>query len=515
VITQLKPIPEFLGLVTHIDPSQVPLGGVISCKNMAQFNIGRVQRIPGVSSVATPSVDAQVQVPLSFWARGLGASGEDRLVAVFVGVGAVSIVNLSTGAAMTGPALASPVFGKPWSAAFYNNKWMIGGGDNTSIYQLDSDSTYSAVTGTPTPPGGNLIKALLNRLYVADIAAEPGLVKYSDVLTTNFNALNILNVREIPGVIMSLAVNSPTTDTEGIGTQLIISKSNAMWSWDETNKDLISSVVGQASQAAGVNTEAGFIFLGKKGSRYSVFVLKIGTAGEPFDVGEPVKDILDGTTKIANPQLAHAVLHGRFYKLFFSTTGQNNNPNELWLDVYALATEQKVIWYGVHGRGSFDSSAVADSTLELLYRGAIGATRRFQENTSLASGFTGATGATLVAELDMCLGVDPMNDEKVYDLLELQIAKEANVSGNQLVYEPIAEGSSQGTQTISMFNNKPLGISRVAIPVRAQGQSGMAARDARLKLTHSLNARFDVLGGSLQYLINEDLENGGKIRKQP
>ncbi len=511
MITVLKQFDQFLGLITQVDSSQVPLGGAISCKNLAQLTPGRLRRIPGVTAASAPAIDASTQIPLSFWAKGLGVSGADQLIAIFIGASTVSVVNLSTGLAMTGPALAAPAFGKPWSYTFYNNKWMFAGGNNSSIYQLDSASAYSAVTGSPSPPAGNLIKAFLDKLYVAASATE-GLVYYSDTLTTNFpGATSLINVKEIPGAITALAINSPSTDTQGIDTDLIIAKQSAIWKYNETSKDLISGVVGFDGSSSLVNTEAGLVGLGRKGNRHSIFLMKVGSAGEPADIGEPLRDILSGTTMIANEHLAHAVLHNGFYKLFFSLTGQNANPNEVWLDTESLARDNSLRWYGVHNRGGIDASSAAGNMLELFVRGSAGAAKRFQENTSADLNFFSITGITLQPELDLPLNVDPLNDEKTYDLLELQIAKEANVSGNQATYEPIAEGTSQGVQPISLYNGTSQGISRVAIPVRPAGTSGMEARDARLIIRQTLNQRLDIIGASVQYLIHED-KGGGHVR---
>src|SRR5574341_939771 len=349
MITQLTTLSEFLGLITHVDPSQVPLGGAIKCKNLAQLSPGRLRRIPGVTALSSPVIDASTRIPLAFWAKGLGSGGADQLVAIFMGASTVSVVNVTTGLAMTGPALAAPVFAKQWTATFYNNKWMFAGGDNTSFYQLDSASVYSAVTGTAIPPGGNIIQSFLNRLYVADIPGYSGLVAYTDVLTTNFTNFptgNIVNVKELPGDITALAINSPTTDKEGIYTQLIIAKHNAIWAYDEVRKDVVSQVVGISNSHTAVNTEAGLIFSGHKGTQHSIFWLPIGGEGEPVDIGEPLNDYFNSTLPIINEYTAHAVNHGRFYKFFYFSTGQTNNPNEFWLDTYLLASEKKVRWYG-------------------------------------------------------------------------------------------------------------------------------------------------------------------------
>src|SRR5574341_256205 len=507
MITQLTTLSEFLGLITHVDPSQVPLGGAIKCKNLAQLSPGRLRRIPGITALSSPIIDASTRIPLAFVAKGLGAGGADQTIAIFMGASVVSVVNITTGLAMTGPSLAAPSFTKQWTATFYNNKWMFAGGGNGKIFQLDSASAYSEVVGTNLPAAaGNIIQSFLNRLYSTDIAAQPGLVAFTDVLTTNFTNFptgNIVNVRELPGDITALATNSPTTDKEGIYTQLIIAKHTAIWNYDEIRKDVVSQVIGIANSHVAVNTEAGLIFIGHKGTRHSVFWLPIGSEGEPINIGEPLNDYLNNTVPIDNEYTAHAISHDRFYKLFYSSTGQNNNPNEFWLDTYLLASEKKVRWYGPHGRGSFDASAVTESTLEFFVRGSGGSNKRYQENISADSNFVDANGTALTAELDLPVNVDPQPDEKVFDVIELQVAKEANVSGNQVSVEPIAEGASQGVQSVSLFDSTSAGISRVLLPFHATGETGMAARDARMRITQTINQRLDILGASIQYLYHE------------
>src|SRR3990172_3024695 len=527
MITKLEPLPTFLGLITNVDASQVPFGGAVSCKNLAQFNPGRLRRIPGIVTASAPVVDSQVRIPLSFLAEGLGASGADQLIAIFMGAGTVSVVNLTTGSSMSGPALAAPVFDKPWSATFYNNKWMFAGGGNTSIYQLDSASAYSAVVedivsappGSQNPPGGNLIKSFLNRLYIADLAGAgyEGLVVYSDSLSTNFQASSLVNVKEIAGKVTALAVNSTSTDAVGIDTFLVIAKQSAIWVYNEQVKKLVTSAIGITANSAFANTPIGSLFLGNRGSLRSVFLLPLGTAGEPIDISETLRETLNGASPLVNEGVAHAVYHDKFYKLFYSTGAQNTNQNEIWLDLDAFAREQRIIWYGVHSRGTFDSSAASRAatggTLDLFSRGAAGAAVHFQENTNLTSGFVNSGGVTLVAELDLPLNVPPFNDEKIFDLIELQIAKEANISGNVLIAEPIADDDVKSAVAVSVFDASSKGISRVAVPMRESSTTGMAARNARLRITQTSNARLDMLGASVQYLVNED-EGGGRVRSK-
>jgi hypothetical protein len=505
MLTRFVPIEEFSGIFTQADPSQLPLGYATSCKNLAQLNLGRLRRIPGVAPLAASVADGTVQIPLVAYMRRLG--GVDYSVAVLIGASATKFVNLTTGAVMTGPTLTGS-FGENWSSTFYAQKHLIAGNGN-NIQEINAAGTHIALTGTDVPVG-NLVQSFLDRLYVADISTEEGLVRYSGTLDTVFAANDVVNVKEIPGKVTALAVNSPTTDDQGIETDLLIFKESAIWVWDETRKDLVTSVVGTQSPRAIANTTAGTIFLGFKNGHYSVYLIPYKTAGEPVDIGEGLFDIFNGSTTLNSPETAFAVQHGRFYKLFFSLGSETSNPNEVWLDTDRLAVDQKPVWYGVHSRGALDAAVNTNSRLELMTRANVGSNAWFRENASADSGFLGVDGGTIEAELDLPLNVEPLNDEKLFEVVEFQIAGEANTYGNQVTYEPFAEDASKGSYSISVYDSESEGISRPAIPAHAPDRAGMTARDGRLKITHTLNTRLDILGASIQYSVNEGV---GRVRK--
>ncbi len=503
----VKPIPQFLGIMTQYDPSQLPLGAAWECKNLAQLVPGRLRRIPGIDSLATVAVDGSVRIPLLAYLKGLDIS-----VALYSGAAVRTLVNLTTSAAMSGPALADSAT-TPWSYTFYAQKHVVAGGGNAP-QEVSNGTTYVALSGTSVP-SGNLVQSFLDRLYVADISGEEGIVRYSDALTCVFQAMSIVNTKEIPGKITALAVNSPSTDNAGIYTQLVIFKRNAIWVWDETSKDVATQEIGTLSPHSAVNTPAGLVFLGKKGKRLnSVFLLRVGTAGEPIDVGEALYDILNGTSPLGNELQANAVLDGRFYKLYFSRGADATNASEVWLDVDTLAANGTPAWYGPHARGAVDASCATESRLELSKRGASGVATWFKEKASADSGFVNMSGAAMQAILDMPLNVEPFNDEKLFDAMELQIAKEANVLANGFNYECFAEGASQGNEDIVFYQESLAGIVRVVIPLHALSVTGMAARDARIKITHILNARLDIIGASVQYLAPEDAKLRAQVLQQ-
>jgi len=115
-----------------------------------------------------------------------------------------------------------------------------------------------------------------------------------------------------------------------------------------------------------------------------------------------------------------------------------------------------------------------------------------------------ADGTVLNAVLNMPISVEPIGGIKGFSVLELQLAKETNTEGNQIITETYTDEISQGEITIDIYNANIAGVLRVLVPMRAYGQTAMTARNARILITHKLNKRFDVLGGSIQYLRHSD-----------
>lgn len=495
-----QPLPGFLGLMTQYDPSQVPLGGAIVAQNMAMLEEGRLRRVPGITALGTAPVDMSAQVPLLAFVRGLG--GSDYTLAVALGSSVKNIVNLTTGAALTGAALSGS-FGQPWTYAFYNQKHIIAGGGNTPK-EINAAGTYIALAGTNVPTG-NLVQAFLDRLYFADIASEEGIVRYSDVLTTVFPATNLVNTKEISGKVTALAVLAIGTDQVGIDTFLVIAKRNALWLWNEVSKDVISQTIGSESPHTFVNTQVGLIFLGEDGNRFSVFYIPAGVAGEPKDIGRALHDVLNKTTVLSNAVLAYAVEDQGFYKLTFAHTGfTQNNHSEYWLDLRQMALTGDIIWYGPMRRGDIDAMVRTTSRLEFARRANSGANVWFRENTDDTQNFVDMDSGVMTALLDLPLNTEPFDEEKIFEVMELQVAKEANKSGNELVVEVLFEDVSQGNISQPIYDSSSPGISRPLIPLYPAGTLGQAAKSSRVKLTHTLNKRLDILGATVQYLANED-----------
>jgi len=86
---------------------------------------------------------------------------------------------------------------------------------------------------------------------------------------------------------------------------------------------------------------------------------------------------------MVNEEVAFAVYHDGFYKLYFSSSGLTNN-REVWLDIDAISQgEDKVVWYGVHERGGADSATVTDTSLDLSRKAPVGTYSWFRESASL------------------------------------------------------------------------------------------------------------------------------------
>lgn len=535
----------FIGVIQNVEPSHVPLGGVVVAQNFAQYILGRIQRIPGVTLTTQINVDGSVQIPLLQVVRELGGVGTaNQNVAVYLGAGSVAkIVNLSTGLVMTGPALTG-AFGGNWSYTFYAQQHLVVGKGNV-IQQLQNTTTYAAwpFTGSLTA-APELLQSFLDRLYVVDNTNAEGLVQYSDALTNNFQALNIVNTKEVPGPITALGVYVPSTGTMGIRSGLLIFKRNAIWVWDEASKDIISQKIGTRSPRTIQNTPAGVVFLGQKSNISSVFLIPPGLAGyglyhfgEPIDIGKPLYSILNITNSVTwyattlggavanwgvqwatgggltQPALAHAVVDGKFYKLYFTLGGGTANNVEFWLDLDILTQnpgetregrEPQAIWYGPHTRGQFDASAVGDDfsgPVLLAVRGTNNAKTGFQEG-SLISSFLDVNGNILVALLDVPLNYEPTEVTKLFGLVESHIAPEAHVQNNQVTYTPIIDGMAGVPINLTMMETDN-SITHLTSPLFNQGRIGASGHHPRIQIAHYLNQRFDLIGLVFEYWIME------------
>jgi len=527
MIRRIESIPAFLGLRTDVHEQQQPLGSAKRVENMAQYDIGTLRRIPGIA-VKTNSPgftrDASNSVPLMFEAE---ISGDKNIIALFVAGDGTSaeLFNLTTNSVMTGPAITGQS-GHLWTVVVYNNKYMFTGATFGPIYQVDSASAYSAVTGTPSPPDGGILASFQNRLYVADI--RNSLVLYSDALTTNFTATNLINLKELPGGIQAMAINAPSTDTLGIYTQLVIVKDQAIVVWDETSKDIVTQAIGSKFQHTFINTPAGLLFLGtKSGNQASVFLLPLGSHGEPIDVGVPLRRILNSSsgksllTLSAGPffiPTAHAVLDGRFYKLWFTRQVDSGNINEVWLDVDALAAEQIPVWYGVHSRIATTGaqfSLVASGTsggpeLHIAKKGGPSTNKIFVERDLSSGSFVNDAGTIIEAEIEMSLNVPPEDDQRVMELIELRISDDTAVVNNTISTTPLSDGTALASSVVNLVEEaSPSFIDRAIIPLRAPGDTGMTTYAPGVIITHSLDKRFDIIGMQVQYLHHEEL----KIKK--
>jgi hypothetical protein len=507
--TSKKQIESFLGLLTQYDTSQIPLGGAISLQNIAMLEEGRLRRVPGIAVLGTALVDMGVQVPLLFTAV---FGGIENTLSVSFNSLAGNIVNHTTGAVVAGGTAPLAAFGQPWTHTFYAQKHIVAGGGNHP-YEITAAATKIDLAGTNVPHG-NLVQSFLDRLYVADISGEEELVRYTDILTTDFDALNIVNTKEVAGKITALAVLAIGTDVSGIDTYLVIVKRNGIWLWNETSKDNISQAIGSESPHSFVNTQIGLVFAGKDGSRNSVFLIPSASAGEPKDIGRALHGLLNAPdSQLANAVLACAVEDQGFYRLIFAHTGNTtNNHSEVWLDLKHFAATGEIVWYGPMLRGDVDAITRTTARLEMVRRATLGANVWFAESTDTTQGFVDMDGNVLVAVMDLPLNVVPTDEEKIFEVLELQVAKEANRAGNELSVEVLSEDVSQGNLSQNVYDGTTLGVTRPLIPLYPAGTLGFAAKNSRVRLTHSINMRFDLLGATIQYLYNE--EPGGRVKSK-
>ncbi len=527
--TEFKQLENFTGIHTNMDASQVPWGGAISCKNMAQFIEGKLQRIPGIDQLSTVAVDGSVQIPLLTYAKELGGTGTaSRTIGVYLGAGNVAkIVNLSTSAAMTGPALTS-VFGKNWSYTFYAQQHLIAGAGN-AIQKLTNDTTYAALATTGSLTANpEMIISFQDRLYVVDNTNAEGLVQYSDNLTNNFQALNIVNTKEVPGPITAMGIYVPSTGTMGQATRsrLLIFKRNAIWFWDESSKDMVSGKIGTLSPRTVTNSPAGVLFLGKRGNLNSVYLIPPGLGGfgifhygEPIDVGKPLFNLLNGLSGMTSGQEinAHAIVDGRFYKLWVSLNADTTNATEFWLDLDLLTQnpgetsggkEPLAVWYGPHQRGAVDASSTSETRLELSRRAASGVVSWFGEKTDISTNFIDMDGNTMLVIVDLAMNAEPLDVEKIYDITQLHLASESNVIGNQVQAQTIVDSVVDSPLIWPIYSPNEPGIVHVNVAFSDGGSTGEAGHHAHTIFTHSLNAPFSIIGVTLQYLV---YQNKGRV----
>lgn len=538
----------FMGVIQNVDATHVPLGGVISCQNLAQYILGRIQRVPGVNSQPLINVDGSVQIPLLQVIRELGGVGQPNVnFAVYIGAAnAVKFVNVTSVAAMIGPALTATPAGTNWNYAFYAQQHLVVGKGNV-IMQLTNSTTYAAwaFTGSLTA-APEIMQSFLDRLYVVDNTNAEGLVQYSDALANNFQALNIVNTREVPGPITALGIYVPSTGTMGIRSGLLIFKRNAIWVWDEASKDIISQKIGTKSPKTIQNTPAGVIFLGEKSNISSVFLIPPGLAGyglyhfgEPIDVGKPLYSLLNvvlGATWYAttvggvvatwagaswsasggllNPALAHGVVDGKFYKLYMALGAGSVNNVEMWLDLDILTQnpgetregrEPQAIWYGPMTRGQFDASTVGDDIngpVLLAIRGAANAKQIFQENTDLSKNFFDANGNILPVVIDVPLNYEPQDVRKLFGRNELHLAAEDHVIGNQVAFQPMVDGEIIPS-TIGTIQETDVTVAHLSFGLFDPGRIGAEGHHPRVIISHSLNMRFDIIGLVFEYWVIE------------
>ncbi len=506
---------------------------------------------PAGATYANIGIITSTATAVTIWADNmqLEQAGAPTTVVAPGSAGAARVVSLTSGAQLSGPALAVGASYENWMYAFYAQQHLIAS-DQNGIMQLTAAGTYAAWSPTGSPPAkGGLIRAFLDRLYWAGDqtnAANEGIVFFTDALTKNFGATGFVNVKEIPGPVTALGVYEPSTGATagavGIKGGLLIFKRNGIWYWDESSKDLISGKIGTVSPHTVQNSPVGTIFLGKRGEQNSVFVIPPGYYGyihfgEPIDVGKPLYNLLNGFNVVTwlnasqqtvtwtgatwsaggglnNPITAHGVIDGKFYKLFVSLGNDTQNQTELWLDLDALQENPgetrggqapTAIWYGPHTRGGYDASFVDEAlgAVRVLSRNYNNRNSSFTENLNLSQNFTDWKGNTLIAFLDLAMNFDPEEVEKTYDVTELHIAPEADLTGLFVTYTFLADNVSQGQGTAfpEMDLSGTGAVTHILIPSYASGRSGVAAHHGRLQIVFTPNQRFDIIGIVAQYIV--------------
>ena len=438
MINIIKPIPAFLGNQEGFANHAVPLGGFLECSGLVQYDVGKLEGIPGVGSflsltgtinnipvagviVFSSNEDVYCVVVYTdgtakLWNIGANVeiTGATSLTDAYVGfVGKIFGAGSVIGTGVSPPGAISAL-ANIWTRTFYLGQELVANGVQ-AIQKITGYNTRADLTGSPSPPVGCLVQSYLNRLYVAGVSATEDRVYFSNSLTSDFPSTSYLLTDEVPGWVTALSLNSPTSGGGTIVGELVIAKHAGIIKLtgdpaaSTSSKDVVSNSVGSDSPHTFINTPLGTMFMGISGGRYNVYLMKYGSSGDPIVVSRTAieKSLNDG---ISNARLVYAQLHDGFYKLFVETGGEFV---EYWFDVDS-ALGGSNLWYGPHRRGLREAPVVGDSSQLFVFR-VIGTTAAiYQEEEPGSSGnFFDVFGDRIPLTLEIPLNVDPIFEEKI------------------------------------------------------------------------------------------------------
>lgn len=514
--TETVLVDKFYGLATHLDINSVALGGYHSLAGMARYFPDRLQRIPGIQDVINIA-NAANGIPLG-WRTRIG--GTEYLMSVISqNATTARLWNVTSAAEITGAtALAdnqTGIWANQWSTVYYIGfQWVTNGLQEVQKILTSTTRADAGITGSASPLKGHFLSTYLNRIYLSGLTTVAGVaatdndksrVMFSDAGTVLFQAASFVYLDEIPGEIIGTAINSPTSADGTVSGELVIVKESGIGKLSgdplssSSTKDIVSATVGSDAIKTFVNTPNGLIFMGKSNGKYSIYLLPVGSSGEPTEIGRALDLVLnDPNNPLVSPRLSRAIYHDRFYKLFVN---KNGTLTEVWAEV---TKDGDVIWYGPHERGVKDSPVVlSDNTLNLF--GVIsGQGKHFRERTDFTASYTKADQTSITAEIHMPLNVEPFNDDKSYDWLRVYLAKESNIPGRTLNIERLIDGVSQGGSiSLDAFGTPSTSGFALSIPLVGSNGARLSSRSCSVKIKPSTGERLDILRADVKYLRHE------------
>jgi len=118
----------------------------------------------------------------------------------------------------------------------------------------------------------------------------------------------------------------------------------------------------------------------------------------------------------------------------------------------------------------------------------------------------------MVSSLELPLNVEPINDEKSYEIAELWTGVDTNLVGNLVTVGLQADGRDKGGVEISLYDESRSGNIIVVVPLHSIDQTATVAQTAKMTLYYALNKPFTITELRVQYAVDESVSSRIKSR---